>query len=180
MKKIFLSLAALAIVFTACNNDKKIEDNNTESANVDNDGMVVVAKPTVKEGEYVSLISGEKVNIIADPTTGIAVDSKTQIPVEFYYDPITLDTLYQNGMVVNRMLIKEGDGKYKLDDMKIKIDGDEIKIKTDTSKIKIDGDDMKIKSGDDKTKMDEQQMKVKSEEGKVKIDEEGVKVKPSN
>lgn len=154
---------------------------NTDSTyvNEDNDGMELVNKPTVKEGEYINLITGEKVSIIADPTTGIAVNSKTQIPVEFYYDPVTLDTLYQNGMVVNRMLIKEGDGKYKLDDMKIKIDGDEIKIKTDSSKLKIDGDDVKMKAGDEKTKMDEQQMKVKTDEGKVKIDEEGVKVKPN-
>lgn len=179
MKKIFLSIAALAIIFTACNNDTKTEDNTVDADNteVENDGMEVVEKPIVKEGEYINLISGEKVTIIADPTTGIAVDSKTQIPVEFYYNPTTLDTLYQNGMVVNRMLIKEGEGKYKLDDMKIKIDGDKIKIKTDTSKLKIDGDEMKMKDGEEKTKMDNDEMKIKSPSGKVKIDDEGTKVK---
>lgn len=180
MKKIILSIAAVAVIFTACNNDKKVEDGTNDTVVTDDDGMEVVEKPVVKEGEYVNLISGEKVNIIADPTTGIAVDSKTQIPVEFYYDPVTLDTLYQNGMVVNRMIIKEGEGKYRLDDMKIKIDGDEIKIKTDTSKLKIDGEDMKIKNGDEKTKIDNDEMKMKSPEGKVKIDDGETKVKPSN
>jgi hypothetical protein len=116
----------------------------------------------VKSGSYVNLNTGENVYVIPDPITGVAIDSITQIPIEFYYNPITLDTIYQNGLTVNHMLINLGDGKYKLDDMKIKIDGDEIKIKTDTSKIKVDGTDMKVKSGDQKTKITDDIIKVKN------------------
>ncbi len=179
MKKIFLSMAALAMVFTACNNDAKNQSDadSTYNETMTNDGMEEVSTPKVRGGEYVNLSSGEKVTIIADPTTGIAVDSKTQIPVEFYYDPVSMDTLYQNGMVVNRMLIAEGKGKYKLDDMKIKIDGDKIKIKTDTSKIKIDGDEMKIKTDDEKLKVDGEDMKMKNPDGKLKVEDGEVKSK---
>ena len=164
----------IAMAAVACNNDAKEDVNeSTTDANyneVDADGMKRVAKPVVKPGKYIDLTTGTEVEIIADPTTGIAINSGTQIPVQFYYDPVTLDTIYQNGLVVNSMLINEGDGKYRLDDMKIKIDGDEIKIKTDTSKLKIDGGDMKYKTDGEKIKVDDDEIKIKDAKGKTKID----------
>lgn len=178
MKKIFLGMAAIAMLATACNNDKTADDAADSTYNTDE--TITVDKPTVKEGEYVNLTSGETVTIVRDPETGIAIDSKTQIPVQFYYDPVTLDTMYQSGMVVNNLLIKEGDGKYKLDDMKIKIDGDEIKIKTDTSKLKIDGNEMKMKTADGKMKVDGDDGKIKTDDTKIKVDDGEMKVKPRN
>ena len=180
MKKIFLGFAVTAMLATACNNAQKAGDDSDTTVYNSDEGLTTVSKPEVKEGDYVNLISGEKVSIVRDPVTGIAVDSKTQIPVEFYYDPITLDTMYQSGMVVNRLLIKEGEGKYKLDNMKIKIDGDEIKIKTDSSKLKIDGDKMKMKSGDDKMKVDGEDGKIKTSDTKIKVEDGETKVKPKN
>jgi hypothetical protein len=163
MKKTILNLLMIASVFAACNNKQKSASKEADSSvNRSNDGMVTIKKSTVKSGSYVNLNTGENVYVIPDPITGVAIDSITQIPIEFYYNPITLDTIYQNGLTVNHMLINLGDGKYKLDDMKIKIDGDEIKIKTDTSKIKVDGTDMKVKSGDQKTKITDDIIKVKN------------------
>ena len=179
MKKFFLGMVAVAMLTTACNNDKTADD-ATDSISSTDDGTMTVEKYTVKEGEYVNLTSGEKVTIVKDPETGIAIDSKTQIPVQFYYDPVTLDTMYQSGMVVNNLLIKEGDGKYKLDDMKIKVDGDEIKIKTDTSKLKIDGNEMKMKTADGKMKVDGDDGKIKTDDTKIKVDDGEMKVKPRN
>ncbi|TKB98933.1 hypothetical protein [Pedobacter cryophilus] len=151
MKKIILSVAMIAVIFTACNN-KTAENNDGDSTMMmSDDDMIEVEKPIVKSGKYVNLADGQTVYIIADPTTGVAIDSVTKATIEFYYDPITLDTIYQNGYVVNSMLIKEKDGKYKLDGMKIKIDGDKIKIKTDSSKMKMDGEDMKMKTDDGDT-----------------------------
>lgn len=180
----YACLGLIAMAAVACNNGAKEEtsDLTTDSSTteVDENGMIRIATPVVKAGRYVDLTTGEEIEIIADPTTGIAVNSKTQIPVQFYYDPITLDTIYQNGLRVNSMLIKEGDGKYRLDDMKIKIDGDEIKIKTDSSKLKIDGNDMKFKSGDLKIKTDDDELKAKDANGKVKIDDGEIKTKSNN
>ena len=180
----FACIGLVSIAAVACNNDAKETSNDvaidSTSSVADENGMVRVPTPVVKAGKYVDLTTGEEVEIIADPTTGIAVNSKTQIPVQFYYDPISLDTIYQNGLRVNSMLIKEGDGKYRLDDMKIKIDGDEIKIKTDSSKIKIDGGDMKYKSGDEKIKVDDDEFKSKDANGKVKIDDGEIKTKSNN
>ncbi len=162
MKKSILSLVIIASIFAACNNAKNTSEESDSTMNGSEDGMMIVEKPTVQAGEYVNLSTGQKVYVIADPMTGVAIDSITQIPIEFYYNPITLDTIYQNGLRVNNMLINLGDGKYKLDDMKIKIDGDEIKIKSDSSKVKIDGTEMKIKSGDQKTKVTDDTIKVKN------------------
>lgn len=177
MRKIFLELVVTAMLATACNNDKKVNESGDTLTYNDDDGMVDVPTPEVREGTYVNLASGEEVSIVRDSITGIAIDRKTQIPVEFYYDPVTMDTLYQNGMVVNHLLVKEGDGKYKLDDMKIKIDGDKIKIKTDSSKLKVDGDEMKMKAGDDKMKVDGEETKVKTGDGKLKVDGKDGKLK---
>ncbi len=180
MKRIFLGLAVTAMLATACSNDKKTDETVNDDSYSNDEGMVNAPKPEVREGEYVNLVSGEKVAIVRDSITGIAIDSKTQIPVEFYYDPVTLDTIYQNGMVVNGLLVKEGEGKYRLNDMKIKIDGDEIKIKSDSSKLKIDGDEMKMKTGDNKMKIDGPDGKIKTEDTKMKVDNGEMKVKPRN
>ena len=126
MKTIFIGLALGTALVTACNNDKKLE---AENAGTTNSNDVTLEKAEVKQGEYINLITGEQVSIVKDTITGIAVDRETQLPVEFYYDPISLDTMYQSGMVVNNLLIREGEGKYQLDDAKIKIEGDEMKIK---------------------------------------------------
>jgi len=160
-------LAAASILFlgvSACNNQKGASDDES-STNVDNQEMTVVDKPVVRSGQYINLSTGEDVYIISDSISGVAIDSISRSPIQFYYDPITLDTLFANGLIVNNMLINDGDGKYRLDDTKIKIDGDEIKIKTGDSKIKIDGDDMKTKDENSKTKVD---------------DNEEIKVKPRN
>lgn len=159
--KLTIAVGMLAALTTACNNNK--------DQNADSDSTMVVTETEnssstqaqVQPGSYVNLSTGEEVYVIPDPVTGIAIDSVTQLPVQFYYNPTTMDTLYQTGLRVNSMLIKEGEGKYRLDDTKIKIDGDEIKIKTDSTKLKVDGDDMKMKSPEGKTKIDDGEMKVK-------------------
>jgi ABC-type Fe3+-citrate transport system substrate-binding protein len=158
---IYASFLLLGAAFTvSCNNaNNKAAENDSTLQNEQTTGTSRTSQ--VVPGEYVNLNTGEPVNIIADPVTGIAIDQSTQQPVELYYNPSTNDTLYQSGMKVNSLLIKEKEGKYRLDDTKIKIDGDEIKIKDDSSKIKIDGDEMKIKSPDGKVKVDGEDVKVK-------------------
>lgn len=47
------------------------------------------------------------------------------------------------------MLINDGDGKYHLDGIKIKIDGDKIRIKTDSTKFKLNNNTMKFKTDDE-------------------------------
>lgn len=188
MKKLFkvACLGILAVATSSCNNMKSSTDASTDTVDnrmdttmmVDNE-MVDAPAQKVKSGSYVDLKSGEKINIMVDPKTGLAVNSKTNLPVEFYYDPISKDTLYQNGFVVNRMLINDGDGKYHLDGMKIKIVGDKIKIKTDSTKFKSDNNTMKFKSDDEKMKSEDDESKLKTEDEKMKMEDGQVKTKPN-
>ena len=96
-------------------------------------------------------------------------------PVDLYVNVATGDTIYGEGrFVVNNYVVKTEDGKYKLDNKKVKIDGDEIKIKEGNKKFNMSADEMKIKDGDTDTKIktDADESKVKTEDMKTK-DEKG-------
>ncbi len=152
----------ISTVIIACNN-KKDGGDGTDSTMMSESTEMTSTTAQVVPGSYTDLNTGKVVYIIADPETGWAVDSISRVPVEFYIDR-TGDTLFQTGVVVNNAVIKT-DGKWMLDETKIKRDGDDIKIKySDGSKVKIDDEDLKIKS----------------EEGKIKVEDDTVKVKPKN
>lgn len=85
-------------------------------------------KPIVKNGYYYNLNSGEKVKIIPDSLTGLAIDSSSNIPVEFYFDKTSRDTFYQTGLKVNSLLLRNKEGLYILNEEKVKINGNEIII----------------------------------------------------
>ncbi len=159
-----LSFAVISSTVVACSN-KNAEDGATDTTMMsESSEMTTTSTAQVVPGSYTNLSTGKKVYIVADPTTGWAVDSITKVPVEFYIDN-SGDTLFQTGVVVNNAIMKS-DGKWVLDETKIKRDGDDIKIKNeDGSKVKIDAD------GD---------MKSKSADGKVKVEDDTVKVKPKN
>ncbi len=124
--------------------------------------IVIMASCSKNAAKYEDLNSGEKVYIVKDPQTGKAIDSISGKPVEFYVDLTTKDTIYgETGMVVNNALIKTAEGTYRLDNAKIKSDGDEWKAKSGDVKIKVDGDEMKIKTDDKKVKIDGDEKKVK-------------------
>lgn len=159
-----LAFSALATVATACSNNKAGDGDQDTTMMSESSEMTTTSTAQVVPGSYTNLSTGKKVYIVADPTTGWAVDSITKVPVEFYVNSGG-DTLFQTGVVVNNAIMKT-DGKWMLDETKIKRDGDDIKIKyEDGSKVKMEGD------GD---------AKMKGEAGKVKVEDDTVKVKPKN
>lgn len=155
-----LSAVLISTVFMACNSnqDKDMAGDTTVTTE-----EYTQTEVKVIPGNYTDLNTGETVYIIMDPQTGWAIDSIKKVPVEFYTNNAG-DTIFQTGLVVNNAIMK-ADGKWMLDETKVKRDGDEIKIKFENGdKIKIDGDEMKMKD----------------EEGKVKIDGDSVKIKTNN
>lgn len=158
-----LSFAVISSAVVACTN-KNAADGDTDTTMMSESTEMTTSTASVVPGSYRNLSTGKTVYIIADPTTGWAVDSITKVSVEFYIDT-TGDTIFQTGVVVNNAIMKS-DGKWILDETKIKRDGDDIKIKNeDGSKVKIEAD------GD---------MKTKSADGKIKVEGDTVKVKPKN
>ncbi len=158
-----LSFAVIGTAVVACNS-KSDQDGDTDTTMMSSSEMTTTSTASVVPGSYTDLNTGKTVYIVADPTTGWAVDSISKVPVEFYIDN-SGDTLFQTGVVVNNAIMKT-DGKWTLDETKIKRDGDDIKIKNeDGSKVKMEAD------GD---------LKTKSADGKVKVEDDTVKVKPKN
>lgn len=158
-----LSLAVISTAVIACNN-KGADDGSSDTTMMsESSEMTTTTTAQVVPGTYRDLTTGKTVYIIADPQTGWAVDSITKVPVEFYVNDSN-DTLFQTGLVVNQAIMK-ADGKWMLDETKIKRDGNDIKIKySDGSKVKMEDEDLKIKT----------------EAGKIKVDDDTVKVKPNN
>ncbi|MEJ7780448.1 MAG: hypothetical protein WKF68_12760 [Daejeonella sp.] len=158
-----LSAAMLSATFVACNSNPDGATTTDSTSMESSSSMSMETEARVIPGSYTNLNTGKTVYIVSDPQTGWAIDSITRVPVEFYTNN-SGDTLFQTGLVVNQAIM-QSDGKWMLDETKIKRDGNEIKIKyEDGSKVKMDGDDLKIKG----------------EDGKVKVDEDTTKVKPNN
>lgn len=162
----------MTVALMSCNNESKTADSTADmdmSTTSDTEAQV-------EPGTYVDLNTGKEVYIIRDESTGYATDSIAKVPVEFYVNTSTNDTLFRTGMVVNNMLVEE-EGKWKLDETKVKIDGDEIKIKDGDSKVKVDGEESKVKDGDYKKKVDGDDVKIKDGDSKIKIEDGEVKKK---
>lgn len=173
--------ATMAFALMSCNSKKSADGDASTDSVVESTDMSTSTTTTtthkVTPGSYLDLTSGKKVYIIPNNSSGYATDSIANVPIEFYINPETNDTLDRTGMVVNHMLVQE-DGKWKLDETKVKIDGDKMKMKDGDSKTKIDGDKSKVKDGDYKEKMNGDDGKIKDGDTKIKIkDGEVVKEK---
>ncbi|HKZ68337.1 MAG TPA: hypothetical protein VJ111_18345 [Chitinophagaceae bacterium] len=116
------------------------------------------------ESAYYDLNKGEDVSLVKDENTGLMVDAETKKPVYIYVNKETKDTIYgATGEVINGHVIKLEDGKYKYDDLKVKMDEDgDFKLKDGDYKRKLEAD------GDTKTKDDDRKKKVDGETGEVK------------
>lgn len=127
---------------------------------------------------YTDLSTGQPVDLYYDPKTRTTYSSLTNEPVDFYVDMSSGDTIYGRGRyVVNNYIVRSADSSYRLDDGKIKIDKNEIKIKDGSKKWKMDKSDMKIKDGNMKAKADSTGAKMKDNDMKKKMDDGRTKSK---
>lgn len=165
--------ATMTVALMSCNNDVKTADATDAEMDM---STTSANEAQVEPGTYVNLNTGKEIYIVRDESTGYATDSIAKVPVDFYVNTSTNDTLYRTGMVVNHMLVEE-EGTWKLDETKVKIDGDEIKIKDGDSKVKVDGEESKFKDGDYKKKVDGDDVKIKDGDSKIKIEDGEVKTK---
>jgi hypothetical protein len=161
MKKLLmLSFAATLLMFTACS------DNNSEdtAGTDDSTSLTTTEMSTAGTGAsdaYIDLKTGSTVT--KDEASGRYVDASGN-PVDFYVDVNTRDTIYAStGQNVNNAVIYDN-GEWRVDEGKVKIDGDEMKYKNGDTKVKVDGDEYKSKSGDTKVKVDGDESKVKTDD----------------
>jgi hypothetical protein len=116
---------------------------------------------------YVDPNSGDSIEIWMEPSSHRLVNKRNNTPVTIYVDPMTTDTLYGEGYVVNNMVTRMPNGKYMVDSTKVKIEGNKIKYKDGSSKgkVKIEDNKIKAKDGHDKTKLKDVGDSIKVKKG---------------
>lgn len=172
MKKLLavLSITSCVAFATSCSNSTAEETTTT-----DNMSTTETIETPATTSAYIDPVTGTEVAY--DAATGYYVDAAGE-PVAFYVNTSSMDTFYGKGVNVNNAIIHNGND-WEVDEAKVKIDGDEIKIKhADGSKTKIEGDEIKVKNADgSKTKMDGDETKIKTGDTKIKSSAEGTKIK---
>jgi len=134
------------------------------------DSVQTHAEAQIKQDyTIIDLTTNAPIDIYYDSVTFRTINRTTTLPVEFYVIN-SVDTVHgATGLVVNGMLLKAADGKYKLNDGFVKVDGDEIKMKmADGRKVKWENGKMKVKEWGEKRKHKTDKDKMKNEWGKVK------------
>ena len=75
---------------------------------------------------------------------------------------LSFTALTLTGLVANNALIHGDDGSWSVDETKIKMEDDELKIKNGDNKMKVEDDEYKSKTGDTKVKVEDDEAKVKN------------------
>jgi hypothetical protein len=175
MIKQLLTITGSALIIVSC------QEANTNGNELRSDS-IATEQPAVENTQpsntkYVDLKTGQPVDLYYDSKKKKTYSTTNDEPVDLYVNVATGDTVYGEGRyIVNNYIIQTEDGKYKLDNKKVKIDGDEIKIKEGNKKFKIEEGEMKMKDEDAKIKADADESKIKTEDMKIK-DEEGEQTK---
>ncbi|THU41634.1 hypothetical protein FAM09_05925 [Niastella caeni] len=175
MLKQLLAITGSALIIASCQDANNQSDVTTDSATAEQP----LADTTPKSNtQYVDLKTGQPADLYYNSKKKRTYSETTNEPVDLYVNVVTGDTIYGQGRyVVNGYIVKTADGTYKLDDKKIKIDGDEIKIKEGDKKFKMEEGEMKIKDGDEKMKTDGDESKIKTEDMKSKTEDGQTKTK---
>lgn len=185
MKK-YLVIASV-VLFAACNDDASTtttttsEDSSTMSttpavASADTATVVTSTPSAFESRSFVNLETGKAITVRRDTISNNYVDAATNQEVSYYYDPITKDTFDSRGYILNNSLTLT-DGKYKVDEVKVSANPDNIKVKDEISKFKADHNSTKAKDDDDKVKEKGDMYKEKTDSTKLKVDDKKMKVK---
>jgi len=173
--KQLLVITGSAMIITSCQEANSEKDVATDSTTTEQPVVDNTPTPTAK---YVDLKTGQPVELYYNSKKKRTYSESTNEPVDLYVNVATGDTIYGQGRyVVNNYIVKTEDGTYKLDNKKIKIDGDDIKIKDGDKKFKMEDGEIKIKDGDDKMKADADESKLKTDDMKKKTEDGETKTK---
>lgn len=105
MKKLLISAGACLLI-SVCANAQITE--KSKSADKSKMGL----------NHYKDIKTGDPLNLRLDSVTGIVVNKTSGLPVEFFVNTQTGDTVSAQGYIVNN-LITQTDGVYKLNDTKV-------------------------------------------------------------
>jgi hypothetical protein len=151
IKQVF-AIAGSVLVIAACQNP----DQNQER--IANEG------PSTSQ-RYIDPNTGAPVDLYYNAHEKMTYNRETNKPVDLYVNT-SGDTVYGKGrFVVNGYIIRGEDGIFRLDNSRVEMDGDELKIIGDNGKLKIDDGEMKFKDENgNKYKRDGDDVKVKKDD----------------
>lgn len=169
--KQLLTITGSALIIASCQEPGK-QQNIAADSMVTREPVTDNTYTQVTTDKYVDLRTNQPVDLYYDENKKRTYSATTNEPVDFYVNVATGDTVYGQGRyVVNNYIEKLSDGKYQLDDDKVKMSNGELKIKSGDQKLKIDEGEMKMKDDDNKYKADDRDTKMKTETEKIKTDD---------
>ena len=139
MKRIkqVLAIAGSVLVIAACQNP---DQRNERIAN-ENEST---------SQRYIDPNTGAPVDLYYNAQEKMTYNRENDKPVKFYVNTNTGDTVYGKGRyIVNGYIIRGEDGTFRLNDAKVEMDGDELKVIGENGKLKVDDDEIKYKDGKD-------------------------------
>jgi hypothetical protein len=181
--KQFLAVTGSALVIMSCQDstdDTKRIESDADSKEATEQPAIVIdnSNMATPSNQYVDLKTGKNADLYYDNDKKMTYSAVNNEPVDLYVNVATGDTVYGRGRyIVNNYVIRTEEGTYKLDDAKVKVSKDGIKIKDGDRKLKIEDGEMKIKDGDTKYKADADEEKLKTKDGKTKMEDEDSKMK---
>jgi hypothetical protein len=178
--KQFLAVTGSALIIMSCQDNsgtQRIESGADSTAATDQPVTDNSAMNT-ESNRYVDLKTGQNTDLYYDSEKKMTYSAVTNEPVDLYVNVATGDTVYGRGRyIVNNYVVRSTEGTYKLDDSKVKVTKDGIKIKDGDQKLKIEDGEMKMKDGDKKYKADADEEKMKTDDQKTKTDDGQTKTK---
>lgn len=137
-------------------------------------------------GDYkiIDLSTGEEITVYYDTVSWKTINKTSNLPVDYYIvrygnSALAPDTIHGvTGLVVNDLLMLNNDGKWTLNEAKVKWDGEELKMKDKYGrKVKWENGTVKIKDWNSKYKSEKgDDTKYKEEWNKVKWKDDVMKV----
>ncbi len=86
---------------------------------------------------YKDIKTGDPLNLRLDSITGLVVNKTSGIPVDFFINSQSGDTVSSQGYIVNNMLVNK-DGLYSIDDSKVSKKGKQLWDISGNTELKYD------------------------------------------
>jgi hypothetical protein len=121
--KIFMQsvFVFVALTMNSCNNNSDTSRRDDSAVTSEKTKLKINSAYRIKrDATYVDLSTSKKVVLKEDTVNHIIRDANTGFPVPFFIDIDTNDTVDEHGRIVNNALLPGENGKWKLDEGKLK------------------------------------------------------------
>jgi len=184
MKKTHLYSACLLLITAAvaCNSNSGTPGtSDTTKMNPGDSSVTVTTTTTVTHHKYsgsfapqpnvkyLDLRTRKEVTVKIDTVRGEVINAETEEPIDLFVEPTKHDTIYgQTGTVVNNYIIKDDNGAYRVDT--VRINTVEVRTVSATPEPRVnDGEKYKEKDKANKSKIKTDDEKIKERNGTIKV-----------